>query len=57
MALAVGVVLVTLPGTMAPVVRLVIEVTVGVAVYAGMIVWRHRARATAFLAILREHAL
>jgi O-antigen/teichoic acid export membrane protein len=57
MAMAVGVALVTLPATMAPVVRLVIEVAVGVAVYSGMIAWRHRARATAFVAILREHAL
>ncbi|HXT48795.1 MAG TPA: lipopolysaccharide biosynthesis protein [Gemmatimonadaceae bacterium] len=57
MAAAVGIALATLPETMAPVVRLVIEVAVGVAVYAGMIAWRHRARASAFVAILREHAL
>lgn len=57
MALAVGFLLATLPVTMAPVVRLVIEVAAGIAVYALMIVWRHRARAAAFVAILRQHAL
>jgi hypothetical protein len=57
MALAVGIVLVALPQTMAPVVRLVIEVVTGVVVYGGMFAWRHRARARAFLSIVREHAL
>ncbi|MBK5188499.1 MAG: lipopolysaccharide biosynthesis protein [Gemmatimonadaceae bacterium] len=57
MAAAVGIVLIVLPKTMAPVVRLVIEVVVGVAAYGGMIAWRHRARALAFVSIVREHAL
>jgi O-antigen/teichoic acid export membrane protein len=57
MALAVGIVLVALPLTMTPVVRLVIEVVTGVVVYGGMIAWRHRERARAFLSIVREHAL
>jgi O-antigen/teichoic acid export membrane protein len=57
MALAVGAVMVTLPRTMAPVMRLVIEVLTGVVVYGGMIAWRHRARARAFVSIVREHAL
>jgi hypothetical protein len=53
----VGIVLFALPQTMAPVVRLVIEVVTGVMVYGGMIAWRHRARARAFVSIVREHAL
>jgi len=57
MALAVGAVMVALPRTMTPVVRLVIEVLTGVMVYGGMIAWRHRARARAFVSIVREHAL
>jgi teichuronic acid exporter len=57
MALAVGAVMVTLPRTTAPVARLVIEVFTGVLVYGGMIAWRHRARARAFVSIVREHAL
>lgn len=57
MAAAVGIVLIVLPQTLAPVVRLVIEVLVGFTVYGGMIVWRHRARALAFVSIVREHAL
>jgi teichuronic acid exporter len=57
MAMAVGAVMVTLPRTMAPVARLVIEVFTGVVVYGGMIAWRHRARARAFVSIVREHAL
>jgi hypothetical protein len=28
-----------------------------VVVYGGMIAWRHRARARAFVSIVREHAL
>jgi hypothetical protein len=42
---------------MTPAVRLVIEFVTGVAVYGGMIAWRHSARARAFLSIVREHAL
>jgi len=57
MAVAVSLVMLTTPQTMAPVVRLVIEVLTGVVVYGGMIAWRHRARARAFVAIVREHAL
>lgn len=57
MAVAVGIALVALPQTLAPVIRLVAEVLVGIAVYAGMIAWRHRARALAFVSIVREHAL
>jgi hypothetical protein len=57
MAVAVGIVLFALPQTMAPVVRLVIEVVTGMMVYGGMIAWRHRARARAFVSIVREHAL
>jgi O-antigen/teichoic acid export membrane protein len=57
MAGAVGIVLVALPQTLSPVIRLAAEVLVGIAVYAGMIVWRHRARALAFVSIVREHAL
>jgi hypothetical protein len=57
MALAVGAVIMTLPRTTAPVARLVIEVFTGVLVYGGMIAWRHRARARAFVSIVREHAL
>jgi len=57
MVLAVGIVLAALPQTLAPVIRLGAEVVVGVAVYAGMIAWRHRARALAFVSIVREHAL
>jgi O-antigen/teichoic acid export membrane protein len=57
MAVAVGIVLVALPQTLAPVIRLVLEVLVGIAVYGGMIAWRHRARARAFVSIVREHAL
>ncbi|MEO7040236.1 MAG: polysaccharide biosynthesis C-terminal domain-containing protein [Gemmatimonadaceae bacterium] len=57
MALAVGIVQATLPPTLAPVARLVIEVVVGIAAYGGMIAWRHRARARAFVSIVREHAL
>jgi hypothetical protein len=57
MALAVGTVMATLPRTMAPVARLVIEVLTGVVVYGGMIAWRHRERARAFVSIVREHAL
>jgi O-antigen/teichoic acid export membrane protein len=57
MALAVGIVLVALPQTMAPAVRLAIEVVTGVVAYGGMIAWRHGARARAFLSLLREHAL
>jgi len=57
MAVAVSLVMLTTPQTIAPVVRLVIEVLTGVVVYGGMIAWRHRARARAFVAIVREHAL
>ena len=57
MALAVGIALVALPHTMAPVLRLSTEIVMGMAVYAGMIAWRHRARARAFVSIVREHAL
>lgn len=57
MAAAVGIVLIALPQTLAPVTRLAAEVLVGIAVYAGMIAWRHRARALAFVSIVREHAL
>jgi teichuronic acid exporter len=57
MAMAVGIVLIALPQTMPPAVRLVIEVGTGVAVYGGMIAWRHRARALAFVSIVREHTL
>lgn len=57
MAVAVSLVILTAPQTMAPVVRLVIEVLTGVVVYGGMIAWRHRARARAFVSIVREHAL
>jgi hypothetical protein len=57
MALAVGIMLVALPQTMAPVARLAIEVLTGVVVYGGMIAWRHRGRARAFVSIVREHAL
>ena len=56
-SVAVGLVMVALPQTLAPVIRLVLEVLVGVAVYGGMIAWRHRARARAFVSIVREHAL
>ncbi len=57
MSVAVGLVMVALPQTLAPVIRLVLEVLVGIAVYGGMIAWRHRARARAFVSIVREHAL
>ena len=56
MALAVGIVQVVLPHTLDPVTRLVIEVLVGIMVYGAMIAWRHRARALAFVSIVREHA-
>jgi teichuronic acid exporter len=57
MAVAVSLVMFTTPQTIAPAVRLVIEVLTGVVVYGGMIAWRHRARARAFVSIVREHAL
>ena len=57
MAVAVALVMATIPQTMRPAVRLVIEVLTGVVVYGGMIAWRHRARARAFVTIVREHAL
>ena len=57
MALAVGLLLAALPHTLAPVIRLVLEVLVGIAVYVSMIAWHHRARALAFVSIVREHAL
>jgi teichuronic acid exporter len=57
MALAVGAVLFALPHTMAPALRLVLEVLTGVVTYTGMIALRHRERARAFVSIVREHAL
>jgi teichuronic acid exporter len=57
MVLAVGAVLFALPHTMTPAVRLVLEVLTGVVTYTGMIALRHRARALAFVSIVREHAL
>jgi hypothetical protein len=56
MAGAVGIVLATMPATIAPPVRLGVEVLVGITAYAAMIAWRHGARARAFVAIVREHA-
>jgi teichuronic acid exporter len=57
MVLTVGAVLFALPHTMTPAVRLVLEVLTGVVTYTGMIALRHRARALAFVSIVREHAL
>jgi O-antigen/teichoic acid export membrane protein len=57
MAAAVGTLLETLPDTLAPVIRLMIEVAIGIAVYAGMIAWRHLPRARSFASLLREHVL
>jgi O-antigen/teichoic acid export membrane protein len=56
MACAVEVAVATLPHSFAPALRLVIEVLVGVTTYAGMIVTLYRARALAFVSLLRTHA-
>ncbi len=57
MTVAVIIVQATLPQQFSPVIRLVIEVLVGMAAYGGMIAWRHRERARAFVSIIRNHAL